>query len=262
LVSTKNLQVVMGDTLVWISGATGGIGEGLARTCPHPGAEIVNLARRAAPGLVNVRLDLTDPSTWDGVADDFARRLAGFGGRRVLFVHNAFHYVDRSFAGEGDPILQQAEVTANVMAPLVLGDRFLRAAAPAVERGVEVGLVQMSSAAAELAYPGLAVYAAAKAAVEQWVRVVRAERAQRDRGPWVVALRPGFVDTPAARRDAVQPVGSYPSAPSVAEALATRAGIVDAETAGRAIWAALPPGDVAVIDFGAVLHPEDGAASG
>jgi benzil reductase ((S)-benzoin forming) len=250
------------DTLVWISGATAGVGAGLARTCPHPGAMIVNLARREAPGLVNVHLDLTDPATWDGVAGDFTRRLDGFGGSRVIFVHNAFHYVDRSFAGQGDPAQQQAEVTANVMAPLVLGDRFLRAAGPLVERGVEVGLLQMSSSAADGAYPGLAVYAAAKAAVEQWVRVVRAEWAHRERRPWVVAVRPGFVDTPAARRDATQPVEAYPSAPLVAQALATRESIADPDTAGRAIWALLPPGDDAVIDFGAIIHPEDGSPPG
>jgi NAD(P)-dependent dehydrogenase (short-subunit alcohol dehydrogenase family) len=182
--------------------------------------------------------------------------LADFRGSRAIFVHNAFHYVDRSFAGEGAPELQAAEVMANVMAPLVLGDRFLRAARPAVDRGVDVGLVQMSSAAAELAYPGLAVYAAAKAAVEQWVRVVRTERDHRGNGPWVVALRPGFVDTPAARRDAEQPVSAYPSAPSVAQALASRVGIVEPETAARSIWAALP-GDGAVVDFGATIHPDD-----
>jgi NAD(P)-dependent dehydrogenase (short-subunit alcohol dehydrogenase family) len=251
--------VTTADTLVWISGATDGIGAGLARTCPHAGATIVNLSRRTAEGLENVRLDLCDPATWDAVTADFERRLADFDGVRALFVHNAFHYVDRSFAGEGDRDRQREEAIANVTAPIVLGDRFLRAAAPAVARGVDVGLVQMSSAAAGGAYPGLAVYAAAKAGVEQWVRVVRAERAARGRGPWVLAVRPGFVDTPAAHRDAVQPVDAYPSAPAVAEALERGDGIVDADTAGRAIWAVLGSGaeGEAVVDFGAPIRPAD-----
>ena len=37
------------DTIVWISGATEGVGLGLARTVPYPGAHIINLSRRQHP---------------------------------------------------------------------------------------------------------------------------------------------------------------------------------------------------------------------
>ena len=95
--------------------------------------------------------------------------------------------------------------------------------------------MQMSSGAAKLAYPALAVYGAGKAAMEQWVRAVRAERAVRGAGPWVVSVRPGFVDTPSARKDA----------------LATGEGVLDADTCAQEIWAALPPtGDRSVLWFG------------
>ena len=37
------------STIVWISGATEGLGLGLAGTCPYPGARIINLSRRRHP---------------------------------------------------------------------------------------------------------------------------------------------------------------------------------------------------------------------
>jgi NAD(P)-dependent dehydrogenase (short-subunit alcohol dehydrogenase family) len=242
----------MGDgrTIVWISGATSGIGAALARHCPYDGATVVNLSRRQHPDLESVHLDLTDTSTWAAVGDHFTERLTDFTGDRAIFVHNAFHH-HRVFAGEGTFEGVHAEVMANVAAPIVLGDAFLRAARPAVERGVEVGLVQMSSGAAKLAYPALSVYGAGKAAMEQWVRAVRAERAVRGTGPWVVSVRPGFVDTPSARKDAELSAADFPAAPALKDALATGEGVLDADSCAREIWAALPPtGDRSVLWFG------------
>jgi benzil reductase ((S)-benzoin forming) len=241
------------DTIVWISGATSGIGAALARTCPYEGAEIINLSRTPHPDLASVAFDLTRPDTWDAVVTHFTERLAGFGGRRAVFIHNAFHW-HRAFAGEGDPAEQFGEVMANVVAPLVLGDAFLRAARPAVAAGVDVGLVQMSSAAARLAYPALAVYGAGKAAMEQWVRAARSETVLRGSGPWIVAVRPGFVDTPAAHKDAALPPEQYPAAPALAESLASGDGVLDADAVATDIWAGLPPtGDRAVLWFGEAI---------
>jgi benzil reductase ((S)-benzoin forming) len=241
------------DTLVWISGATSGIGAALARTCPYEKAEIINLSRRPHADLASVTFDLTRPETWDAVCAHFTERLAEFHGRRAVFIHNAFHY-RRAFAGEGPREDQFGEVMANVAAPLVLGDAFLRASRPAVQAGVDVGLVQMSSAAARLAYPALAVYGAGKAAMEQWVRGARSEVALRGSGPWIVAVRPGFVDTPAARKDAALPAEQYPAAPALAESLATGQGVLDADAVAAEIWAGLPPtGDHAVLWFGEAI---------
>ena len=76
----------------------------------------------------------------------------------------------------------------------------------------------------------------------------------RGSGPWVVAVRPGFVDTPAARKDAALPPEQYPAAPALAESLASGKGVLDADAVATDIWAALPPtGDHAVLWFGEVI---------
>lgn len=141
--------------------------------------------------------------------------------------------------GQGDHANHRTEVIANVVAPLVLGDLFVRAAAPAVDAGVDVGLVQISSASARLVYPGLSVYGAAKASTEQWVRGVRSEREYRGKGPWVCAIRPGFVDTPAARREAELPPDTHPGIPGIAEAVRT-GNILTADQSADFIWGAIP----------------------
>jgi benzil reductase ((S)-benzoin forming) len=227
------------ENLVWITGATSGIGEALARTCPWPDTEIISISRRDHPALVTVRFDLTDMSSWDGVGAHLTERLATFRGTRAVFIHNALHYWGRAFVGEGEHANHRTEIIANVMSPLVLGDLFIRAASPAVDAGVDVGLVQISSASARIAYPGLSIYGAAKAAMEQWVRGVRSERDYRGKGPWVVAIRPGFVDTPAARREAELPPDTHPGVPGIAEAVRT-GHMLAAEESARLIWGALP----------------------
>ena len=88
--------------------------------------------------------------------------------------------------------------------------------------------------------------------MEQWVRAVRAEREERGKGPWVGAIRPGFVDTPAARRDAELPEDTYPGVAGIAEAVRTGKGMLGADEAAENIWNAIPDDVIAkpVLLFG------------
>jgi benzil reductase ((S)-benzoin forming) len=247
----------MSDTLVWVSGATAGLGSGFAPTCPYPDARFINLSRSSHPDLDNHRLDLADPSSWDDVGRHFDDVLAAFSGRRVLFIHNAFLSAPPAFAGEGQRAVHALEHTANFAGMLVVAEAFVEAV---VRRRphTEAGLVLMSSAAARIPFEGRAAYCAAKAGVEHWVRAVRRERRRRGTGPWVVAVRPGFVDSPGSREDALAPVDDYPIGPSIAQAFQTMEGVLTPEQAARDIWAALPDGGPteSVLLFGA---PPEGA---
>lgn len=238
------------DTVIWVSGSTSGLGNALVQTVPFPNAKVISLSRRPHPQFLSLHLELSDPTSWTEVGRHFAAVLESFPGRRALFIHNAYNHFPGSFAGEGDPDDVAAEVLSNVTCSLVLGNLFLRAAQPAVAAGVDVGMVAMSSASARIPYAGVAGYCSSKAAVEQWVRTVRLERAHRGTGPWVVAVRPGFVDTPTARASLAESPTEFPSVTGVSAAFAAGAAI-EATVAARAIWAALPPtGDDWLIAFG------------
>jgi len=226
-------------TIVWITGATQGIGAGLARTVPWPDARVVNISRRQHPTLESVIADLTDPASWDVVAEVFERELRDFKGERAVFVHNAIYPGPAGYAGEVDPVEQRRQVLANAAAPLVLGDAFIRACRP----GYESGLIMVSSAAAKHPMEGMAVYGAAKAGMEQWVRGVRAERLKRDHGPWVIAVRPGFVATEKLLEQyggGDVDLDAFPGGAAVAAALQAGNYLTPDESA-RQIWDRMPP---------------------
>jgi benzil reductase ((S)-benzoin forming) len=225
-------------TIVWISGATQGIGAALARSVPYPDARVINISRRLHPDFETILADLTDPASWDIVSDHFASELAAFEGERAIFIHNAIYPGENGFAGEADPSEYRRQVFANAAAPLVLGDAFIRACQPRYESG----LVMISSASAKFPMRGMSVYAAAKAGMEQWVRGVRSERKMRG-DPWVVAIRPGFVVTEALKEryagEAPDP-NAFPGWAGVARAIAEGRGDTPDEAA-QGIWGLLPP---------------------
>ncbi len=224
------------ETIVWVTGATAGIGAGLARTVPYEHARVINISRRTHPDLETLHADITVPASWDVIAEHIASELAGFSGQRAIFVHNAFYRSPTGYVGEVDRGEYVRHVLANAAAPLVIGDAFVRACRP----DFESGLVMISSGTARVVMEGRAAYGAAKAAMEQWVRTVRAERAQRGWGPWVVAIRPGSVDSEALRAEAEVDPHDFPVAEHIKAAYESNS-IDDPDTAGRRIWAEIPP---------------------
>jgi benzil reductase ((S)-benzoin forming) len=240
------------ETLVWVTGATGGIGAALARNVPFPGARVINISRRQHPELETVKADLTDPGDWDTIVGHIEHELTRFRGKRAILVHNANYSPPIGFVGEVDRAEYLKHVLANAAAPLVIGDAFVRHCRPTFESG----LVFITSAAARMVIEGRAAYGAAKAGVEQWVRVVKAERQLRGRGPWVVAIRPGSVDTETLRSDATVDPDIFPAAAFIKAAY--EHGELDApDFAAQRIWAEVPPSPDAnpVVPLGSAVVP-------
>lgn len=192
----------MPDALVFVSGASSGIGLALAQTCPLRNARIVDLSRRGAPAsagspAVHVAADLSTAAGWDAAQACFAREIGSFAGARLVFFHNAGTLTPIGFAGEVDGAAYRANVLLNSAAPQVLGDAFLHAAARAAGPGgpARADLVMISSGAARSPYPGWSGYCAGKAALDQWVRTVGVELAGRASRCRTIAVAPGIVET-------------------------------------------------------------------
>ncbi len=179
------------SALVWISGASSGIGRALVASVPWPGARIIGINRRPAAGTEHIEADLSDPGSWPVVGGSFRRELADFAGGRVVFIHAAGAVDPVGFAGEVDTDAYAAGVLLNSAAPQVLGHLFLAAA-----RRVDADrhLIMLTSGAARSPYAGWTAYGAAKAAIDQWVRNAGAEQSIRG-GVQVLAVAPGTVDT-------------------------------------------------------------------
>lgn len=196
----------MHQSVVWISGASSGIGQALVQTVPRGDSRVIGISRREAPGAEHLAADLSDPSSWAAVGESFRRELAGFDGKRAMFVHAAGSVEPVGFAGEVDTGSYLANVMLNGAAPQVLGHLFLAAAR---DVDAERHLVMLTSGAAKSVYAGWTSYGAGKAAVDQWVRNAGAEQSVRG-GVRVLAVAPGTVRTDMQGRLRQTPAEQFP----------------------------------------------------
>ncbi len=239
----------MTGTLVWISGASGGIGRALAETLPWGDVRIIDISRSGAEGLEHVAADLSSRSGWRAAAESFAKELDGFDGERAVFVHCAATLQPIGFAGEVDGEAYADQVILNSASPQALGEAFVRAVAGL---DVEAHLVMLTSGAATSVYPGWSAYCAGKAAVEHWVRTVGAERSQRGDRCRVIAVAPGTVATAMQERIRETDHSDFPSVDKFVEKY-EQGELRDPLDAARGIWEVLGRD----LDNGAVVDLRD-----
>lgn len=197
----------MTHNLIWISGATSGIGRALADSVPWRNSRVIGIGRRPADGLEHLQADLADSRSWPAVGEAIRSELAGFHGDRVVFIHSAGALDPIGFAADVDPEAYLASLMLNGVASQVLGQHFVSAAA---DLPAERTLVMISSGAAQKVYPGWSAYGASKAAMDQWVRIVGAEQQIRG-GVMVFGVAPGVVDTPMQSRVRAADEDQFPS---------------------------------------------------
>lgn len=225
----------MAKSLVFISGASSGIGLALARSVPFPDARVVDISRRGATGFEHVAADLGDPAGWRALDELFEREIPGFAGERVVFVHSAGTLEPIGFAGAVELEAYARQVLLNSAAPQVLGAAFLAAA-----RRTEAAchLVMISSGAASNVYEGWSAYGAGKAAVDQWVRTAGAEEARRGGRCRLLAVAPGIVETAMQARIRATAPEDFPEVARFVE-LHERGELRAPEEVAPEIWALL-----------------------
>lgn len=234
----------MGESLVWISGASSGIGLSLVRTLPWQDARVIGISRTPPEGAEHLEADLADPSSWPEVGASFRRELEGFAGERVAFIHAAGVLDPIGYAGEVDSEAYVANIVLNSAAPQALGHLFLAAARPV---GARRHLVMMTSGAARSVYPGWTSYGAGKAAIDQWVRAAGAEQSERG-GVEVLAVRPGTVDTGMQARLRDTDEADFPKHQKFVD-LHREGGLSDPDEVAGRIWDLLDRG----LDNGSVV---------
>ncbi|GAC1376093.1 MAG: SDR family oxidoreductase [Actinomycetota bacterium] len=246
----------MADTVVWISGASSGIGQALARTVPWPESRVIGISRSrpagddahpaGEPAIEHVEADLAQPAGWAVLSSSFVQELAAQSWDRVVFVHAAGTVEPVGFAGEVESQAYAAQVVLNAAAPQVLGHAFLAAV-----RGLAGPrhLTMLTSGAAKSTYPGWSAYGAGKAAVDQWVRNAGAEQLLRG-GVQILAIAPGTVDTAMQGALRATAVDDFPSRQKFTD-LHAQGKLSAPEDVARRIWAVLDSGLVSgsVIDL-------------
>ena len=192
---------VAGRTVL-LTGATGGLGQAIARRLHGAGAQLVLTGRRgevldelaAEISALTVAVDLADPVAVDGLAEACAQvdvlvANAGLPGSGHLLSFDV-EEIDRALA-------------VNLRAPMVLGRRL---AEKMVERH-SGHLVFMSSLAGKAAPPGSSVYSATKFGLRGFALSLREDL--RASGVGVSVVMPGFVRDAGMFHDAQTKLPSY-----------------------------------------------------
>lgn len=236
--------------LVWISGASAGLGAALAATIPFESAELIDISRRGGtPGAHHVAVDLADPDSWQVVEKDFRQRIEADNPELVVFIHNAGTLTPLGSADHVDTEQYTRNVLLNSAAAQVLGQSFLSAVSG---RDSEQHLIMLSSGAASRPHEGESSYCAGKAAIDQWVRTVGLEQQRRSPGCRVISVSPGSVDTDmqaelrAASSDEVPVSGRFREMQALDN-------LAKPETVARTIWSLLDRD----LSSGTVLHVRD-----
>ena len=221
--------------LIWISGASSGIGRALVDTIPWPEARIINISRRPVAGIENLELDLVNPTSWEVVARSFEREVASFDGELAVFVHSAGTLSPIGFAGEVPADSYTRAVLLGSAAPQVLGSAFLAALRKVRGRGVRGLIVMLTSGAATNPYEGWTAYGAGKAAIDQWVRTAGREQKSRGDHCRVLAVAPGLVETAMQEEIRATATTDFPDVDDFREY--HRSGVIRSpEVAAREIW--------------------------
>ena len=180
--------------VVWITGASSGIGRALALAFGRAGARLI-LSARSAEALEAVAgetgaearvlpLDLTSLTELPGVA---AQALAAFGGVDIM-VHNAGVAV-RDRAADVSLEVHERVLRTNYLGPVVLTQALL----PSMRARGGGRFVVISSLSGKYGGPLLAAYAASKHALHGYFDTLRGE--EREQRIAVTIVIPGFIRT-------------------------------------------------------------------
>ncbi|EWC40084.1 SDR family NAD(P)-dependent oxidoreductase [Stutzerimonas stutzeri] len=185
---------------IWLTGASSGIGQELARVLLAEGHCLVLSARRAGPlhafarrypGQVLVLPgDLADPAQVRSIGAAIESHWGALDS--VILNAGTCEYIDsRHF----EAALLERVLQTNLLA----AGYCIEAALPLLRRGVRPHLVGIGSSVTWLPLPRAGAYGASKAALRYLLESLRLDLAGE--GIDVTLVSPGFVDTPLTRRN-------------------------------------------------------------
>ena len=199
-----------------VTGGAQGLGAGMAQALSAAGAKVMigdlqeDLARETAEsiGALSTRLDVTDESSWERAIVTTIEQLGGFD----ILVNNAGIEISGLIVDiDANDLKKMLEV--NVLGTALGSKHGLRAMRPDGPAGNGGAIVNVSSVAATIAFPGIAGYSSTKSAVDRLTRVAAFEAGKLGFGVRVNCVYPGLVPTEMGQRLAVDmaALGLFPS---------------------------------------------------
>jgi 3alpha(or 20beta)-hydroxysteroid dehydrogenase len=206
-----------------VTGGARGLGAGMAEALARAGAAVVigdiredlgqatvDAIKKSGGDAAFLPLDVTDDHSWERCVEG---TIAELGGLDIL-VNNAGVEITQLVADlEPDAIKKMLEV--NILGTSLGIKHAFRAMRPGGPAGRGGAIVNISSVAATIAFPGIAVYSATKSAVDRLSRVAAMESGKLGYGVRVNCIYPGLVPTEMGSQLAqdVVTLGLFPSVP-------------------------------------------------
>ena len=184
------------NKVIWITGASSGIGEALARAFSQQGARLVLSARRSdelervRAGLADperhlvLPLDLTDSDSFAAATQTVIDQC-----QRIDILVNNGGISQRSRIIDTDLAVDRRVMEVNYFGAIGL----TKAVLPAMRQAGGGQVVVISSLVGELPTPMRSAYCASKHALHGWFEALRAE--EHDKGIRVLMVMPGFIRT-------------------------------------------------------------------
>jgi NAD(P)-dependent dehydrogenase (short-subunit alcohol dehydrogenase family) len=186
----------MSDKVVFITGASGGLGASVTRRFLSSGATVIGASRKItadefpAPNFTAMRVDFTSDAAVRTAVNSIVQKY----GKLDALIH-----ILGGFAG-GKSVAETDDATWHQMRDLNLNSAFyvLRAAIPHLRKSGSGRIVAIGSLTATAAHPGLGAYVTFKAALSMLVQTVALEN--KDAGLTANVILPGTMDTPVNRK--------------------------------------------------------------
>jgi NAD(P)-dependent dehydrogenase (short-subunit alcohol dehydrogenase family) len=179
-----------------VTGAAQGLGEGMAQALAAAGATVVvadlqdDLGAKVAEGLGSghpfAHLDVTDDANWESV-------VSGLDHLDIVVNNAGIEITSLIVDIDADEARKQLEV--NLLGTALGIKHAFRAMRPGGTAGQGGAVINVSSVAATIAFPGIAVYSATKSGVDRLTRVAAAESGRLGYGVRVNCVHPGLVPT-------------------------------------------------------------------
>jgi NAD(P)-dependent dehydrogenase (short-subunit alcohol dehydrogenase family) len=185
----------MSNSVVLITGASGGLGASVTNAFLASGALVAGSSRRIAdstfphPNFRAFPADLADPAQAQALADAV---IAAYG-RIDALAHVAGGFAGGSPVHKSDDALWDQMFSVNLRTAL----HVFRAVIPPMRQANRGRIVAVASRAATEPAPNIGAYSASKAALVSLVKTVALEN--RDLGITANAILPGTIDTAANR---------------------------------------------------------------
>ena len=201
-----------------VTGGAQGLGAGMGKALADAGARVVladvkeeacaKTAAELGDGHGSVVLDVTDDAAWAAAIEQTVAQLGGLD----ILVNNAGVEIT-SLITEIDAKDVRTMLDVNVLGTALGIKHGLRAMRPGGAAGAGGSIINISSVAATIAFPGIAIYSATKSAVDRLTRVAAMESGKLGYGVRVNCVYPGLVPTEmgAGLAQDVATLGLFPS---------------------------------------------------